>query len=187
MSVQYDLYLEQHKGNVLKGLRWIQENLPDMAVGAVEWQIEFAHDESKSNPDEYEAYDRYFYGGNRSYKVVQDFNKAWLLHIHRNPHHWQYWVLINDEPEGGMLVLDMPYNYILEMICDWWSFSWQSKNLFEIMTKKGKPKLAIHYAEERLQECEGKTDAESVPATRVHLLVKQMIKYLPEALQPYYL
>ena len=61
------------------------------------------------------------------------------------------------------------------------------KNLFDIMTKKGKPKLAIHYAEERLQECEGKTDAESVPATRVHLLVKQMIKYLPEALQPYYL
>lgn len=132
MSVQYDLYLEQHKGNVLKGLRWIQENLPDIAVGAVEWQIEFAHDESKSHSDEYEAYDAYFYGGNRSYKVVQDFNKAWLLHIHRNPHHWQYWVLIHDDPDEDMTILDMPYNYILEMICDWWSFSWQKKNLFEI-------------------------------------------------------
>lgn len=132
MSVQYDLYLEQHKGNILKGLRWIQENLPDIAVGAVEWQIEFAHDESKSHSDEYEAYDAYFYGGNRSYKVVQDFNKAWLLHIHRNPHHWQYWVLINDDPKESMIILDMPYNYILEMICDWWSFSWQKKNLFDI-------------------------------------------------------
>ena len=132
MSVQYDLYLEQHKGNVLKGLRWIQENLPDIAVGAVEWQIEFAHDESKSHSDEYEAYDAYFYGGNRSYKVVQDFNKAWLLHIHRNPHHWQYWVLIHDDPDEDMTILDMPYNYILEMICDWWSFSWQKKNLYEV-------------------------------------------------------
>lgn len=132
MSVQYDLYLERHKVNVHNGLMWIRENLPDLPTDGVEWQTEFAHDASKSNPDEYEAYDRYFYGGNRSYKVVQDYNKAWLLHIHRNPHHWQYWVLINDDPKEGMIVLDMPYNYILEMICDWWAFSWQSKNLFEI-------------------------------------------------------
>ncbi len=132
MSVQYDLYLEQHKVNVLNGFRWIQEYLPDLADGAAEWQIEFAHDESKSHPDEYEAYDAYFYGGNPSYEVVQNFNKAWLLHIHRNPHHWQYWVLINDDPEEGEKILDMPYNYILEMICDWWSFSWQKKDLFDI-------------------------------------------------------
>lgn len=132
MSVQYDLYLERHKVNVHNGLMWIRENLPDLPTDGVEWQTEFAHDASKSNPDEYEAYDRYFYGGNRSYKVVQDYNKAWLLHIHRNPHHWQYWVLINDDPKEGMIVLDMPYNYILEMICDWWAFSWQKKNLFEI-------------------------------------------------------
>ena len=26
----------------------------------------------------------------------------------------------------------MPYDYIIEMICDWWSFSWQSGNLYEI-------------------------------------------------------
>ena len=28
--------------------------------------------------------------------------------------------------------LDIPYNYILEMICDWWAFSWQKDNLNEI-------------------------------------------------------
>ena len=134
MSIQYDLYLQQHKANVQKGLEWIRENLPDLLIDGVEWQTEFAHDASKSNPDEYEAYDRYLYGGNRSYKVVQDFNKAWLLHIHRNPHHWQYWVLIHDDPEEDMTILDMPYNYILEMICDWWAFSWQKKNLFEIFS-----------------------------------------------------
>lgn len=134
MSARYDLYLQQHKENVAKGFAWIRKNLPELLSNTdnVEWQTEFAHDASKSEPDEYEAYDAYFYGGNRSYKVVQNFNKAWLLHIHRNPHHWQYWVLINDDPKEGEIVLDMPYNYILEMICDWWAFSWQKKNLFEI-------------------------------------------------------
>lgn len=134
MSIQYNQYLEQHKSNVRKGFEWIQKNLPELLVGegGVAWQIEFAHDTSKSEPDEYEAYDAYFYGNNRSFQVVQDFHKAWLLHIHRNPHHWQYWVLINDDPKEGELVLDMPYNYIVEMICDWWAFSWAKGNLVEI-------------------------------------------------------
>ena len=31
-----------------------------------------------------------------------------------------------------MIIMDMPYNYIIEMICDWWAFSWVSGNLSEI-------------------------------------------------------
>ena len=135
MSNQYDFYLQEHKANVVKGWEWIKENLPhvaELAPEGTEHQIVYSHDFSKNEPDEYEAYDRYFYGGNRSYQVVQDFNYAWLNHIHRNPHHWQYWILINDDPELGDTILDMPYNYIIEMICDWWSFSWKSNNLNEI-------------------------------------------------------
>lgn len=26
----------------------------------------------------------------------------------------------------------MPYNYILEMVCDWWAFSWSKGDLTEI-------------------------------------------------------
>lgn len=26
----------------------------------------------------------------------------------------------------------MPYQYVIEMICDWWSFSFNSDNLYEI-------------------------------------------------------
>lgn len=132
MSVEYDIYLVEHKANVQKGFEWLKTYLPEVVEGVGEWNTNFAHDASKSDKNEYEAYDAYFYGGNRSYQVVQDFNKAWLLHIHRNPHHWQYWVLINDEPTQGEVVLDMPYEYIIEMICDWWSFSWKEGNLFEI-------------------------------------------------------
>ena len=142
MSYEYDIYLKAHKENVYKGFKWMQENIPEVLREDkfifveqpldLEWQLRFAHDQSKTTPEEYKAYDAYFYGGNRSYEVVQNFNQAWNLHIHRNPHHWQYWVLINDDPGEGTITLEMPHNYIIEMICDWWSFSWSQDKLEEI-------------------------------------------------------
>ena len=132
MSSQYDNYLTEHKENVAKGFRWLQENIPEVIEDGFEWQICFNHDASKTDPEEYDAYDAYFYGNNRSYAVVQNFNKAWLRHIHNNPHHWQHWIIINDEPKEGMVVIDMPYIYVVEMICDWWSFSWTKDDLNEI-------------------------------------------------------
>lgn len=136
MSFQYDQYLANHRANVKRGFDWLCENLPDVTndVSDAAWQIEFAHDKSKDEEDEYNAYDAYFYGNNRSYKVVQDYQRAWLSHIHRNPHHWQYWILIHDDMENGELetILEMPYDYIVEMICDWWAFSWANGSLYEI-------------------------------------------------------
>ena len=134
MSEQYDRYLEEHRANVKKGYDWIKENLPYAIRPGMDldWHMEFGHDQSKNEPDEYEAYDAYFYGRNRSYKVVQDFRKAFLLHINRNPHHWQHWILINDDPNEEEIAMDMPYEYILEMVCDWWSFSWAKGDLNEI-------------------------------------------------------
>lgn len=142
MSREYDAYLQEHKENVAKGFRWMKENIPEIIESAfispdtdLEHQICFAHDASKSESGEYEAYDAYFYGGNRSFAVVENFNYAWLSHIHRNPHHWQHWVLIKDDPDegtDGIVCMDMPYEYIIEMICDWWAFSWKSGNLYEI-------------------------------------------------------
>ncbi len=45
------------------------------------------------------------------------FDFAWLLHQKRNRHHWQWWVLPEDD--GGSKVLPMPEPYRTEMICDW--------------------------------------------------------------------
>lgn len=135
MSVLYDQYLQKHKANVVKAFEWLEKYLPEydgIDGSNTRWNVTYAHDASKTETDEYEAYDAYFYGGNRSYQVVQNYNRAWLLHLHRNPHHWQYWVLINDDPKEGKTCLDMPQDYIVEMICDWWSFSWSKGNLYEI-------------------------------------------------------
>lgn len=137
MSQRYDDYIIEHKENVFKAFKWLDDNLseifPDeINKNAIGYQCEFNHDESKYSEEEYAAYDKYFYGGNRSYEVVENFNYAWLHHIHNNPHHWQHWVLINDDPEEGEKILDMPDEYIIEMICDWWSFSFKKGDLYEI-------------------------------------------------------
>lgn len=129
MSYKYDEYLHDHIENVGKAYEWLVRHFPDIS-DKMDGSLLFDHDTSKYSPEEYEAYDRYFYGNNKSYKVVIEFNYAWLHHIHHNPHHWQYWVLQHDdEPEEA---LEMPYRYVIEMICDWWSFSFKSGNLEEI-------------------------------------------------------
>lgn len=150
MSDQYDRYLDQHRRNVRRGWEWLVDNLPDLFskvdLHAMKTQI-LNHDASKNSPEEYAAYDRYFYGGNKSFRVVQDFRRAWLHHIHENPHHWQHWVLNNDEPEEGEVVLEMPYECIIEMICDWWAFSWQKGDLSELFSWYDKHQKYIKLAQ----------------------------------------
>lgn len=139
MSLAYNNYLDEHISNVNRAFEWIRTYLPevvewlknDMGDNDI-WSITKNHDDSKYSMEEYDAYDAYFYGKDKTSKVKEDFNRAWLHHIHNNPHHWQYYCLINDEAEEGMVVLDMPIRYIVEMICDWWAFSWKSGNLREI-------------------------------------------------------
>lgn len=151
MSLAYDEYLKEHIGAVQKGWAWMEENLLNRE-GFNSWileqyQDEFDsidifeirdlvqhHDESKTTPEEYFPYDDYFYlkKNNRSFETVERFNKAFLIHMHRNPHHWQYWVLTDDSKGDGEKVIEMPLSYIFEMICDWWSFSWRANDLTTI-------------------------------------------------------
>ena len=103
MSAKYDAYLQEHIANVGVAFDWIKEHIPELTKNVSEHGPHFAHDNSKYTAKEYEAYDAYFYGGRRNNKVEEDFKFAWLHHIHNNPHHWQHWVLINDEPEEGTI------------------------------------------------------------------------------------
>lgn len=86
------------------------------------------HDLSKFLPDEWFPYVNYFNGEWRckgdvpaDYKAPLEieaaFNLAWLKHQHRNPHHWQYWRLREDD--GGTKLLPMPPKYVKEMLADW--------------------------------------------------------------------
>ncbi len=80
MSAEYDRYLTEHKNNVKKGYEWLRNYLPNLVNGLGEWNTNFAHDASKSEHDEYEAYDAYFYGKNLVGNVFQSLqNTYWNI------------------------------------------------------------------------------------------------------------
>jgi len=87
------------------------------------------HDLSKFLPSEYIPYARFFNGKiNRNrdktgyYKPTDTgdlaFDFAWLKHQKRSDHHWQWWILPEDE--GGLKILEMSEPAVVEMLCDWW-------------------------------------------------------------------
>src|ERR1700738_4492504 len=77
------------------------------------------HDNSKFRPSEFFPYAEFFYGPKRrpfaeastygktyyweiewrlsKEGVKEAFDFAWLLHQKRNKHHWQFWLLVNDQ------------------------------------------------------------------------------------------
>ena len=134
MSKEYDEYLDGHIDAVIKAGKWMAENLDAANDLSDEDRRVFMrnlvlHDISKYGTDEYGPYDAYFYGE----ADIDAFNRAWLHHIHWNPHHWQHWLLMNDDGKyrdpDKVIPLEMPKVYALEMVADWWSFSWRSGNL----------------------------------------------------------
>lgn len=130
MSKEYDAYLRKHVGNVSRAYEWLVDNLPELIEDdyKIREQLRW-HDISKWGKDEYDAYDRYFYGPGE--KDEDEFNKAWLRHIHYNPHHWQHWLLYEDE--GHHMAIEMPRKYLIEMICDWMSFSLAAGDMKEVL------------------------------------------------------
>ncbi len=143
MSHEYDQYLREHRSNVLRAGGWIINNIPNDKFLKLFPDFDFYrfninlqhHDESKYSIEEYNAYDSHFYF-ERTPEVEQAFEYAWLHHVHNNPHHWQHWVLIDGANDEEGHAIEIPDVYIVEMISDWWSFSWKnyikSNNPFDL-------------------------------------------------------
>jgi len=143
---QYNEYLVDHIDNVKKAYDWLCINLPEVIPTDIKDKIDVAiynHDNSKYSEEEYEAYADYFYG-TKSKAVEDAFNQAWNHHQKNNKHHWQYWVLIGDD--FPIKLMEMPYEYIIEMICDWWAFSFKKGNLREIFNwyKSKEQKISLN-------------------------------------------
>ncbi len=68
------------------------------------------HDWDKFLPDEWFPYARCFYktNGEKQYVESVEFARAWMLHQHRNKHHWQYWLNAGVTPlqQTNILVWD---------------------------------------------------------------------------------
>lgn len=114
----YASYIVRHKWFVFRA---------GLKTGAPLWRL-VIHDWSKLTPAEWKPYVQKFYGNwghadsfahaEAIMASVNDaFDRAWLHHLHRNPHHWQHWLL--QEDDGDLKVLPIPEHFIREMVADW--------------------------------------------------------------------
>ena len=71
MSKAYTEYIVAHRENVKKAYDWLKSH--KIIKGNLEKQI-MQHDASKYSDEEYDAYDKYFYGKEKTEKVKSDFN-----------------------------------------------------------------------------------------------------------------
>lgn len=113
------------------------------------------HDLSKWSRAEFAAYAKYFCGKSdvapADNPIVSGaFARAWLHHIHYNPHHWQHWIFPdNFSPKGSDVergVVEMPQRYALEMIADWMGASRVYTGSWDITDwlQKNMQKIRVH-------------------------------------------
>ena len=136
-SQEYTSYIITHVSNVIRS--WedilrpaIMEHLDELSdvidtkgISRVDNIIK-SHDSSKWQSDEWFAYLDHWYPEKGQPDNDDAYDLAWLHHQQNNGHHWQHWILIRDS--GNTYPLDMPIEYICEMICDWHSFSAKADN-----------------------------------------------------------
>ena len=125
---EYRQYIEDHRNRVIQYANWLKENIPEIfeeaGLDGFDELIQ-EHDESKYEEPEFEAYAQKFYKQDEYGKpldYIPGWDEAWKHHWMNNPHHPEYW-----------LGEDMPYIYILEMICDWGSFGILKGNMAELV------------------------------------------------------
>ena len=76
------------------------------------------HDLSKFSPTEFFESVKYYTGTSSpidACKKATGFSAAWLHHKGRNKHHYEYW---QDNFDNGGTPLLMPFEYNVEMLCD---------------------------------------------------------------------
>lgn len=122
---EYSDYIKTHVNNVKKAffnygdimLRVLDYESPDVYL-ELNNRIDI-HDDSKWSLEEYEPYRKKFYPYQDEVKISDyEFNKAWLHHIHNNPHHPEYWIYYNADNKT-VTIYDMDDFSIIEMLCDW--------------------------------------------------------------------
>lgn len=136
---KYREYLSSHIKYVEMTYNLLLPSIKKMGLSEQELQqlkvnIE-EHDKSKFTKEEFIPYCNYFYG-DKTEETITEFKKAVHKHETRNPHHLEYWA---EKKES------MPTIYLIEMVCDWWSFSLRKKEPLEVLEwyNKNKPKMNL--------------------------------------------
>ncbi len=144
----YNKYLKEHISNVQKAYNWLRKHMWYMfedeglsKTNRLDENIK-NHDASKYSKEEFLPYAKYFNIDKEKYQ--EEFDRAWNHHQKCNPHHWQYWLLLEDG--GKTIPLEMDLIYVAEMFADWMSFSVKVGKLEELIKwyEKESPKMTLH-------------------------------------------
>lgn len=110
------------------------------------WQG-LTHDLSKYSPTEMSIC-KYYSGTRSPHQNAREelgYSPSWIHHYHKNKHHFQAWW--DEDEEGKIIPMKMPFKYIMESFCDMLGAS-KAYN-----PKNWKPEMLLNYWETK---CKGK-------------------------------
>lgn len=145
-------FVEKYTGGLVLHIDSVREY--GRKLGLPEKQLQ-EHDLSKWSDEEFMPYAVNFHGPGGD---VPGFTKAWLHHIHYNPHHWNHWIFPKDySPIGSGLesgVAEMPEHFALEMIADWHGAGFAYQGHWDISGwfSKSKSGIWLHSKTQRFVE-----------------------------------
>jgi len=144
---EYRTYISEHLDNIEKAYKRnvdaIWDFLKDEDINFCQFERRiFDHDDSKYDMEEFDAYRNKFYPIEDEIVDEEEFKLAWLHHIHNNPHHWNYWVMVDID---GVKALEMPKEYLIEMVLDWIAMGMKNNNSALEYYEKNKNKILLHF------------------------------------------
>lgn len=151
-----------HKDRVKQSLQFFRDIgfidkckklMPCLDEAKLDKLIEF-HDNGKFEEPEFDGYRQWWYPAPGEKRSKQKLNNALLHHLHSSGHHWQYWCTYDTKYDDGVTILKMPCEYVLEMLCDWYSFSIKENNPMSIFSwyEDNKSDMFFHPTTRRLVE-----------------------------------
>lgn len=120
-----------------------------------------------------------YYSGKRSphqnAREILGYSPSWIHHYHTNKHHFQYWW--DEDEEGKIIPMKMPYKYVIESFCDMLGAS-KTYN-----TSNWRPDLLLCYWN---QKCKDKRIMHEKSATLVEMLINKIVDLDEEAFFDWY-
>ena len=106
--------LFRHLKTVHTHRKWVRKYCFKMGLY---WQG-LTHDLSKYSLTELSMC-KYYTGKGSPHQVAREvlgYSPSWIHHYHTNKHHFQFWW--DEDEEGKIIPMKMPYKYLLESFCD---------------------------------------------------------------------
>lgn len=154
MEEKYNNYIKRHKEAVINSFEDMM-SCPEIMdldyfqnqdiIDRLRSEIQ-NHDESKYSEEEYEPYRKHYDPINDEEALnTEEYECAWLHHYSNNPHHWEYWCVLN--PDTGCFELkddidEEEYKfYEIERLCDWCAMSRQFENRVKDWVEQNSEKI----------------------------------------------